>query len=121
MGGDGAAQATRRIGDIEFLGRSVAGVAMKNLKSLADEAKKQLASGVVAIVGVDEDGKAGVVVSMTADQVERFDAVELVRAASAALGGKGGGGRRDMAQAGGPNGDKAEAALAAVADALAAG
>ena len=69
-------------------------------------------------VGVAEDGKAGVVVGVTPDLTERFDAVALVRAASEALGGKGGGGRRDMAQAGGPDGDKAQAALDAVAAAM---
>ncbi|MDU0956792.1 MAG: DHHA1 domain-containing protein, partial [Bradyrhizobium sp.] len=87
-------------------------------KSLVDEAKKQLGSGVVAIVGRAEDGKAGVVVGVTADLTARFNAVELVRAASEALGGKGGGGRPDMAQAGGPDGSKAEAALAAIESAI---
>ena len=119
-GGAGApAQAARKIGDVDFLGRKVEGVAMKDLKSLADEAKKQIGSGVVAIVGVDAEGKAGVVVAVTPDQTARLDAVALVRVAAAALGGKGGGGRPDMAQAGGPDGAQAEAALAAVAEAIA--
>ncbi len=72
----------------------------------------------VAIVGVTEDGKAGVVVGVTADLTARFSAVDLVRKGAEALGGKGGGGRPDMAQAGGPDGSKAEAALAAIAAAL---
>jgi alanyl-tRNA synthetase len=75
---------------------------------------------VVAIVGVSDDGKAGVVVGVTQDLTSRYNAVDLVRVASVALGGKGGGGRPDMAQAGGPDGSKAEAALKAIEDALAA-
>ena len=120
MGGAAAADPVREIAGIRFIGRAISGVEMKDLKSLADEAKKQVGSGVVAIIGVGEDGKAGVVVGVTADMTERFDAVELVRAASQALGGKGGGGRRDMAQAGGPDGAGADAALAAIEAALAA-
>ena len=91
---------------------------MKDLKSLADEAKTGLGSGIVAIVGIAEDGKAGVVVAVTKDLTDRFNAVDLVRVASERLGGKGGGGRPDMAQAGGPDGTKADEALAAVAAAL---
>ena len=118
-GGDGAADAVRDIAGVKFLGRSVTGVEMKDLKSLADDAKRKIGSGIVAIVGVSEDGKAGIVVGVTRDLTERFDAVTLVRAGSAALGGKGGGGRPDMAQAGGPDGAKADAAIEAVASALA--
>lgn len=119
MGGGGAAEdPVREIGGTKLLARAVTGVEMKDLKSLADEAKARIGSGVVAIIGVAEDGKAGVVVGVTPDMTERFDAVALVRAASEQLGGKGGGGRRDMAQAGGPDGDKAQAALDAVAAAM---
>ena len=100
------------------MGREVRGIEMKDLKSLADEGKKQLGSGVVAIVGVTEDGKAGVVVGVTPDLTGRFNAVELVKRSSEALGGKGGGGRPDMAQAGGPNGAGAQAALDAIEQAL---
>jgi alanyl-tRNA synthetase len=96
----------------------VSGIALKDLKSLVDDAKQTVGSGVVAIVGVDDEGKAGIVVGVTSDLTERFDAVQLVRPAALKLGGKGGGGRRDMAQAGGPHGAGAEAALAAVGDAL---
>jgi alanyl-tRNA synthetase len=117
-GGGGAADPVREIAGTKLLARVVSGVEMKDLKSLADEAKARIGSGVVTIVGTTADGKAGVVVAVTPDMTERFDAVALVRAASAALGGAGGGGRRDMAQAGGPEGDKAEAALEAVAAAM---
>ncbi len=108
----------RTIGDVRFLGRAVQGIEMKDLKSLADDGKKQVGNGVVAIVGVTEDGKAGVVVGVTPDLVARYSAVDLVRVASEALGGKGGGGRPDMAQAGGPDGSKADAALQAIAAAI---
>ncbi len=119
MGGGGAAEdPIQEIAGTRLLARAVTGVEMKDLKSLADEAKTRIGSGVVAIIGVAEDGKAGVVVGVTPDMTERFDAVALVRAASEQLGGKGGGGRRDMAQAGGPDGDKAQAALDAVAAAM---
>jgi alanyl-tRNA synthetase len=73
---------------------------------------------VVALVAVSEEGKAGIVVGVTDDLTKRFNAVELVKRAAEALGGKGGGGRPDMAQAGGPDGAKADAALAAVEAAL---
>jgi alanyl-tRNA synthetase len=119
MGGGGeASDPIREVAGAKLLARAVTGVEMKDLKSLADEAKARVGSGVVAIVGVAEDGKAGVVVGVTPDLTERFDAVALVRAASERLGGKGGGGRRDMAQAGGPDGAQAEAALEAVAAAM---
>jgi alanyl-tRNA synthetase len=112
-GGDG--DALREVGGVKFFARAVTGVEMKDLKSLADEAKEKVGSGVVAIVGVASDGKAGVVVAVTKDLAGRFNAVDLVRVASETLGGKGGGGRPDMAQAGGPNGAAAQAALEAVA------
>jgi len=119
MGGGGAAEdPVREIAGAKLLARAVTGIEMKDLKSLADEAKARVGSGVVAIVGVADDGKAGVVVGVTPDLTERFDAVALVRAASEQLGGKGGGGRRDMAQAGGPDGSKAQEALDAVAAAM---
>jgi alanyl-tRNA synthetase len=72
---------------------------------------------VVALVSTAE-GKASIVVAVSADLTSRISAVDLVRAASAAVGGKGGGGRPDLAQAGGPDGDKADEALAAVRAAL---
>ena len=108
----------RQIGDIKLLARAVSGIEIKDLKSLADDGKKQVGSGVVAIVGVTDEGKAGLVVGVTPDLTTRFNAVDLVRRGAEALGGKGGGGRPDMAQAGGPDGGKAEAALDAIAAAL---
>ena len=108
----------RSIGNIKLLARKVSGIDIKDLKGLADEGKKQIGSGVVAFVGVTEDGKAGIVVGVTPDLTRRFNAVDLVRKGAEALGGKGGGGRPDMAQAGGPDGAKADAALKAVEAAL---
>ena len=117
-GGAGASSDIRTIGDVKFLGRAVQGIEMKDLKSLADDGKKQIGSGVVAIINVGEDGKAGAVVGVTADLTSRFSAVDLVKIASEALGGKGGGGRPDMAQAGGPDGAKAGDALKAIEAAM---
>lgn len=123
MGGggasNGAASAVREVGNVKLLARAVEGVETKDLKSLVDDGKKQIGSGVVAIVGVTEDGKAGIVVGVTADLTSRFNAVELVRKGSEVLGGKGGGGRPDMAQAVGPDGAKADAALSAIEQAMA--
>ena len=103
----------RRIDGIAFDGRVVDDVPGRELKSLADDLKRRIGSGVVAVVS-RADGKAAIVVGVTADLAGRFDAVELVRSGAAVLGGKGGGGRPDLAQAGGPDADSAEAALAAV-------
>ncbi|WP_296432295.1 MULTISPECIES: alanine--tRNA ligase, partial [unclassified Rhizobium] len=110
-GGQGASEeAVRDIGGVKFLGKAISGVDPKDLKGLADDGKASLGSGVVTLIGVSDDGKASAVVAVTADLVGRFSAVDLVRIASAALGGKGGGGRPDMAQAGGPDGSKADEA-----------
>ena len=105
------------IGGIKYAPRKLDGMPAKELKSMADEIKKQIGSGVTAIVSVD-DGKASIVVGVTADVMEQISAVDLVRVGSAALGGKGGGGRPDMAQAGGPDGSAAGAALDAIAAAI---
>jgi alanyl-tRNA synthetase len=120
MGGGAAAdgEAIRDVGGVKFLARAVTGIDMRDLKGLVDDGKARIGSGIVAIVGVGEDGKAGVVVGVTADLVGRFNAVDLVRLGSGALGGKGGGGRADMAQAGGPDGARAAEALAAIEAAL---
>ena len=93
--------------------RLLDGVAAKDLKSMVDEAKATLGSGIVAFVAV-ADGKVSIVAGVTADLTARISAVDLVRAGSEAVGGKGGGGRPDMAQAGGPDADKAQAALTAI-------
>ena len=122
LSGGGAAggdEGVREVAGIKYLGKVVSGVEPKDLKSLADEGKKSLGSGVVTFVGVSPDGKASAVVAVTEDLTGRFSAVDLVRRASEALGGKGGGGRPDMAQAGGPDGGKAADAIEAVASALA--
>ncbi len=122
MGGGGSSSGApsdvRSVGDTKLMARVVSGIDIKDLKSLADEGKKQLGSGVVALVAVSEDGKASIVIGVTADLTARISAVDLVRKASEVLGGKGGGGKPDMAQAGGPDGGKADAALEAVAAAL---
>jgi alanyl-tRNA synthetase len=109
----------RQVNGVKLLARAVSGVELKDLRSLADEGKRQVGSGVVVIVATAEDGKAGIVVGVTDDLIKRFNAVDLVKKGAEALGGKGGGGRPDMAQAGGPDGSKADAALKAVEAALA--
>ncbi len=121
MGGPAqASDETRDLKGVKYLGKALAGVAPRDLKGLVDEAKASLGSGVVVLVGVSEDGKASVVVGVTSDLTDRFSAVDLVRVASETLGGKGGGGRPDLAQAGGPDASKADAAVEAVAEAIAA-
>jgi alanyl-tRNA synthetase len=108
------------IAGVKVMSRMLHGVEPKELRGIVDEGKRQLGSGVAAIVAVAEDGKAAVAVGVTGDLTSRFNAVELVRAAAAALGGKGGGGRPDMAQAGGPDGARAPQALEAISQAIAA-
>jgi alanyl-tRNA synthetase len=116
-GAGSATQSATLIGDIAFDGRLVDDVPGRELRSLADDLKRRIGSGVVAVVSRAE-GKAALVVGVTADLTDRFDAVELVRLGAEVLGGKGGGGRADMAQAGGPHADHAESALAVVEQAL---
>ncbi len=121
MGGGGTAGAgdsIKTVGAVKMFARKVEGLNPKDLRGLVDQGKKEVGSGVVAIVGVTEDGKAGLAVGVTEDLVGSYSAVDLVRAGSAALGGKGGGGRPDMAQAGGPDGAKADDALSAIEAAL---
>ncbi len=108
----------KRIGEVAFDGRVVDDVPGRELKSLADELKQRIGSGIVAVVSRAE-GKAAIVVGVTDDLAGRFNAVDLVRSGAAALGGKGGGGRPDLAQAGGPEAARADAALAAVEGAVA--
>jgi alanyl-tRNA synthetase len=121
-GGNGPATAAaspiKTVGAVKLLARSVQGLDPKDLRGLVDDGKKQVGSGIVAVVGVTEDGKAGLAVGVTEDLAKAWDARELVKAGSAALGGKGGGGRPDMAQAGGPDGAKAADALAAIEAAI---
>jgi len=118
-GGGGAVEddQVRVVAGVKFAGRVLDGVPAKELKSLADDLKKQVGSGVVALISTD-GGKASLVVGVTDDVTDRFNAVDLVRAGSEAVGGKGGGGRPDMAQAGGPDAAKAGEALDAIEAAL---
>jgi alanyl-tRNA synthetase len=108
------------VGGIAYAGRVLDGVPARELKSFADDLKQQLGSGVVALCS-NADGRASLVVGVTNDLTDRLDAVALVRVGSEVLGGKGGGGRPDMAQAGGPDAGKAGEALAAIEAALANG
>src|SRR6185437_10874014 len=118
-GGGGAGRsAAKDVGGIRFAGRSVDNMPAKELKTLADDMKREISSGVVALVA-SADGKASIVVGVTEDLTARFNAVDLVRIGAEALGGKGGGGRPDLAQAGGPDAAGAAAALAAVERAVA--
>ena len=114
----GAAEGPEDIGGVKLIARVAEGVPAKDLRGLIDDAKKQLGSGVAVFVAVN-DGKAAVATGVTDDLTSKISAVDLVRVASAAVGGKGGGGRPDMAQAGGPDGSKANDALEAVRAALA--
>lgn len=113
MGGGSKGDQPEDVNGTKFLGKVVEGIGGRELKALADDGKNSLGSGVVVFVGLD-NGKAGVVVGVTDDLTDKFSAVDLVRAASEAVGGKGGGGRPDMAQAGGPDASKADAAVEAV-------
>ncbi|AZV39632.1 alanine--tRNA ligase [Komagataeibacter xylinus] len=115
--GSQAAASIVEIGGIKLDARNVGELPPKELKPLADSLRKEIGSGVIALVST-ADGKGSIVVAATPDLAEKVDAVTLVRAASAAMDGKGGGGRRDMAQAGGPDISKADAALEAVRAAL---
>jgi len=119
-GGANAGGGTEReVGGVKLATRVLDGVPAKELKGMADAIKKQMGSGVVALVARDQ-GRASLVVGVTPDLTDRLSAVELVKAGSEALGGQGGGGRPDMAQSGGPDAGRAEAALAAIEQALAA-
>jgi len=117
MGGGGSGEtggAARQAGAFKLMARVVEGINPKDLKGLADDAKAQLGSGIVVLINVSEDGKAAIVTGVTGDLTDKVSAVDLVKLGSEALGGRGGGGRPDMAQAGGPEGAKAEAAIAAI-------
>ena len=107
------------INGVKFLARVLKGIAPHDLKGVVDDSKVKLGSGVVALIGLNDEGRAGLIVGVTGDLTSRFNAVDLVRVGSLVLGGKGGGGRPDMAQAGGPDASKAEEALAAIRAAVA--
>ena len=111
MGGGGKAEAAgpEQVGGHAFLGQVVEGLDPKGLRGEVDGMKQRLGSGIAALVAVN-DGRASVAVGVTDDLAGQVSAVDLVKAAVAALGGQGGGGRPDMAQGGGPDGGRPEAA-----------
>ena len=115
--GGGGAAAAKDVNGVKLASRVMEGVPAKELKGMADALKKQLGSGVVVLIAT-EDGKASLVVGVTADLAAKVSAVDLVKAGSAALGGQGGGGRPDLAQAGGPNAASAGEAIAAIEAAI---
>jgi alanyl-tRNA synthetase len=110
-GGDDSISQVRDVNGVSFMARCLDGLPAKELRGLVDDGKKQIGSGVVVFIGVD-NGKAGIAVGVTDDLTSRFNAVDLVKAGSAALGGQGGGGRPDMAQAGGPETQNGAQAIA---------
>jgi len=116
-GSGGSANDVADIAGIKVMARIVEGVEPKDLRSLVDQAKQTVTSGVVALATASE-GKAAIAVGVTEDLLKRFNAVELLRKGVEAVGGKGGGGRPDMAQGGGPDGAKLQAALDAIAVAI---
>ncbi len=117
-GSSAPAEADEQIAGVTFSGKVIEGLDARELRPLLDQAKQSMGSGIAAVVAVNE-GKAAVAVAVTDDLTGRYSAVELVRIGVETLGGKGGGGRADMAQGGGPDGAKAHDAIAAVRDALA--
>ncbi len=118
LGGGGASAAEpENIADFKFVAQSFNGLDPKELRGLANDAKARIGSGVVAMLTVN-DGRASILIGVTGDLVDRFSAVELVRVGVEALGGQGGGGKPDMAQGGGPDGNKAAEAIAAVRGAI---
>ena len=104
---------------VKFMTRILGDMDSKSLKGLVDDCKAKVVSGVVALLSTNPEGKASLYVGVTADLTSKLSAVDLVRAGAVVLGGKGGGGRPDLAQAGGPDGSKAEAALEAIKAAVA--
>ncbi|MBU2369357.1 MAG: alanine--tRNA ligase [Alphaproteobacteria bacterium] len=120
-GGSGAgatAAADEAVNGVTYVGRTVEGIAAKDVKGLVDSEKKRIGSAVVTVVLKGDDGKGTVAIGVTQDLTSRYAAGELIKLATAALGGQGGGGRPDMAQGGGPDGSKAAEAIAAVRAAL---
>ena len=118
-GGSAATDAVSEVAGVKLISRVLTGIDPKDMKGLIDDGKAKLGSGVVALIGINAEGRAGIIVGVTPDLTKRYNAVDLVRVGSEVLGGKGGGGRPDMAQAGGPDASKADEALAAIRDAIA--
>jgi alanyl-tRNA synthetase len=117
VSGGGGKSAAKEINGVQVAARRLDGVPAGDLRGMVDGMKKELGSGVAALVSVT-DGKVAIAVGVTSDLTARVNAVELVRAGAAAVGGKGGGGRPDMAQAGGPDAAQADRALQAIEQAL---
>ena len=117
-GGGGATEDAREIAGVAFVGRSLDGARPKELRAMVDDLKSRMGSGVYAVVS-RTDGKAALTVGVSDDLTARVSAVDLARAGAAAVGGKGGGGRADMAQAGGPDGERLDDVLKAIEKALA--
>ena len=117
VGGRGDAQEINEINGVRLIVKVLTGVSGKDLPAMIDEMKSQIGSGAVVLIA-DTGGKPAVAAGVTADMVARISAVTLVKAAAEAMGGKGGGGRPDMAQAGGADISLADAAIAAVTAAL---
>ena len=114
---DEADDSVREIAGISYLARCIDGLPAKELRSLVDDGKKKIGSGIVAFIGID-NGKAGIAVGVTEDLADKFNAVDLVKIGAEKLGGQGGGGRPDMAQAGGPDVSGGPAAIEAIEAAL---
>ncbi|MEM8949502.1 MAG: alanine--tRNA ligase [Pseudomonadota bacterium] len=112
-GGGGETQDVKQVGDIRFAAKKLDDIPAKELRGVADAVLKQLGSGVATVISTN-DGKAALVVSVSPDLKDRINAVDLVRTGVAELGGKGGGGRPDFAQGGGPDGQAADAAIGAI-------
>ncbi len=117
-GGSGAAPSARIVNGVNFLGLEVRDIEPKDLKPIAETSRDKLGSGVVAIIARSADDKASLIIAVSNDLLAANNAVDLVRIGAEALGGRGGGGKPGLAQAGGPDGAKAAAALEAIAGAL---
>ena len=116
-GGPSSNDDIKEINGVKFIGKVLENFPAKDLKGMADELKKKIGSGVVALISTDE-GKASIVVAVTSDLTDKINAVDLVKVGAEALGGKGGGGRPDMAQAGGSNPAAANDAVSVIEDKL---
>jgi alanyl-tRNA synthetase len=116
-GGGNADDGVQDINGVKLMARALEGIDPKDLRALVDQSKQKLGSGVI-VLATASDGKAALVVGVTEDLAKKFNAVELLRKAVEAVGGKGGGGRPDMAQGGGPDGSRLQAALDAVTAAV---
>jgi len=107
----------KTINGIKFIGTVLNDFPPKDLKPMADDLTSKIGSGIVALVATNDD-KASIVVAVTPDLNDKYNAVDLVKIGSAALGGKGGGGRPDMAQAGGADVSKAGDAIGDIEGAI---